>query len=86
MTSARNIWHAFPAATRAALLMVVGCILFSITGALVKLLGRRLDSCQIAFFRCFFGFLVTLPFVLPKRGGTTLLGPRIFMAIFYAPC
>ena len=36
-------------------------------GALVKLLRQRLDSFQIAFFRCFFGFLATLPFVLPKK-------------------
>jgi hypothetical protein len=40
-----------PVAVRAALLMVIGCILFSITGGLVKLLGQRLDSLQIAFFR-----------------------------------
>src|SRR5216683_1765172 len=37
-------------------------------GALVKLLGQRLDSSQIAFFRCFFGFIAFLPFVLLKKG------------------
>jgi drug/metabolite transporter (DMT)-like permease len=68
MTFARSTWQTLPAAVRAALLMVVGCVLFSVTGALVKLLGQRLDSFQIAFFRCFFGFLVTLPFVLSKKG------------------
>jgi drug/metabolite transporter (DMT)-like permease len=68
MTFARSTWQTLPVAVRAALLMVLGCILFSVTGALVKLLGQRLDSFQIAFFRCFFGLLVTLPFVLPKKG------------------
>jgi hypothetical protein len=37
-------WGALPVAVRASLLMVIGCILFSITGALIKLLGQRLDS------------------------------------------
>jgi drug/metabolite transporter (DMT)-like permease len=31
---------------------------------LIKLLGGRLDSFQIAFFRCLIGFLAVLPFVL----------------------
>jgi drug/metabolite transporter (DMT)-like permease len=48
--------------------MVTGCLLFSIMGALVKLLGQRLDSSQIAFFRCFFGFIAILPFALLKPG------------------
>jgi drug/metabolite transporter (DMT)-like permease len=48
--------------------MVAGCLLFSIMGALVKLLGQRLGSFQIAFFRCFFGFIAILPFVLLKPG------------------
>ena len=48
--------------------MVTGCLLFSTMSALVKLFGQRLDSCQIAFFRCFFGFIAILPFVLLKPG------------------
>jgi drug/metabolite transporter (DMT)-like permease len=57
-----------PLPVRAVLLMVTGCLLFSIMGALVKLLGQKLDSFQIAFFRCFFGFIAILPFVLLKPG------------------
>jgi drug/metabolite transporter (DMT)-like permease len=68
MRLARSGWARLPLAVRAALLMVTGCLLFSIMGALVKLLGQRLDSIQIAFFRCFFGFLAILPFVLSKKG------------------
>jgi drug/metabolite transporter (DMT)-like permease len=68
MKLVRRGWEALPLAARAALLMVTGCLLFSIMGALVKLLGQRLDSFQIAFFRCFFGFLAILPFVLRKKG------------------
>ena len=65
---ARTSWEALPLSVRAVLLMVTGCLLFSIMGALVKLLGQRLDSFQIAFFRCFFGFIAFLPFVLLKKG------------------
>src|SRR5437762_8317433 len=68
MRLVRSSWQALPPAVRAALLMVTGCFLFSIMGALVKLLGQRLDSFQIAFFRCLFGFAAILPFVLPKKG------------------
>ena len=65
---ARTSWEALPLSVRAVLLMVTGCLLFSIMSALVKLLGQRLDSFQIAFFRCFFGFIAFLPFVLLKKG------------------
>jgi len=65
---ARTSWEALPLSVRAVLLMVTGCLLFSIMGALVKLLGQRLDSFQIAFLRCFFGFIAILPFVLLKKG------------------
>lgn len=53
-----------------ALWMVASGAVFSAQGAVVKLLGTRLDSFEIAFFRCVFGLLVVLPFVL--RGGTSL--------------
>jgi len=66
-TLARS-WRALPLSVRAVLLMVTGSLLFSVMGALVKLLGQQIDSFQIAFFRCFFGFIAILPFVLLKPG------------------
>jgi len=53
-----------------ALWMVASGAVFSAQGAVVKQLGTRLDSFEIAFFRCAFGLLVVLPFVL--RGGSAL--------------
>ncbi|MFN7192933.1 MAG: DMT family transporter [Rhodospirillales bacterium] len=53
-----------------ALWMIGAGAVFSLQGVAVKELGTRLDVFQIAFVRCFFGLLVTLPFVL--RGGTEL--------------
>jgi len=73
-------WERLPLAVRAALLMVTGCLLFSVMGALVKLLGQRLDSFLIAFFRCFFGFLAILPLVLSKKDTMRFARPT-FMAI-----
>jgi drug/metabolite transporter (DMT)-like permease len=77
---ARSGWEALPLAGRAVLLMVTGCLLFSIMGALVKLLGQRLGSSQIAFFRCFFGFIAILPFFLLTPGRHAFSRP-IFAAI-----
>jgi drug/metabolite transporter (DMT)-like permease len=61
-------WRALPGTVRGAALMLVGCLLFSLMGAIVKLLGRRLDSGEVAFFRCLFGFAATLPFLWRARG------------------
>ena len=67
MSWAERSWARWPLAARAAMLMATGSLLFSIMGMLVKLLGQSLDSLQIAFFRCLFGFLAILPFVLLQK-------------------
>ncbi len=54
-----------------ALWMIASGIVFTAQNAVVKQLGTRLDSFEIAFFRCLFGFLVLVPFL--ARGGTTVL-------------
>lgn len=47
------------------ILWVLGsAVLFSVMGVLAKLLGSRLDSFQVAFFRALFGFVFILPIVL----------------------
>jgi drug/metabolite transporter (DMT)-like permease len=53
-----------------ALWVIASGVVFSFQGVVVKHLGTRLDSFEIAFFRCVFGFAAVLPFVL--RGGTGL--------------
>ncbi len=53
-----------------ALWMIASGIVFSAQNAIVKQLGTRLDSFEIAFFRCVFGLAVVLPFVF--HGGTGL--------------
>ncbi|MBI3507075.1 MAG: DMT family transporter [Proteobacteria bacterium] len=57
-----------------ALWMVASGVVFSFQGVIVKQLGIRIDSFEIAFFRCFFGLAVVLPFVLRGGAGLFLTG------------
>lgn len=67
-------WLTLSPAARGALWMLFGGLLFSVMGVLVKFLGKRLDSFQIAFFRAGFGFACILPFAL--AAGTRNLRTR----------
>ncbi len=66
---------------RGALWMLLSALLFAVMGVLVKWLGSRLESFQVAFFRAAFGFLTVVPFALaagaaalrPGRPGLHLL-------------
>ena len=60
-------WSALPGNLRGAVWIVCAAVAVSAMGAVVKLVGARLDSFQIAFFRCAFGLAVVLPFVV-RRG------------------
>jgi drug/metabolite transporter (DMT)-like permease len=53
-----------------ALWMIASGVVFMAQNAVVKQLGTRLDSFEIAFFRCLFGFAVVLPFL--ARGGSAM--------------
>lgn len=53
-----------PDNVRGAIWILASCLFFSCMAALVKLLGQRLDSLQLSFFRAFFGFLTVLPFIV----------------------
>jgi len=57
-------WLLLPGNVRGALWIVLASVLFSIMSAMVKSVGARLDSLEIGFFRCAFGLLVILPFML----------------------
>ncbi|WP_292880055.1 DMT family transporter [Nisaea sp.] len=70
-TSLSSRFAALSPNTQGALWIVVSCVIFSIMQANVKLLGARLDTFQIAFFRCAFGLAVILPFMVRA-------GPQVF--------
>jgi drug/metabolite transporter (DMT)-like permease len=52
---------------RGAIWLIAGSICFTGVGVLIKLLGRELDSTQVAFFRCIFGVLFVLPIVFRQN-------------------
>lgn len=70
----RAAWSALPGNARGALWMIASGLGFTVMALLIKLLGDRLDSFQIAFFRCLIGFLAILPFV--ARYGISSLRTR----------
>jgi len=60
--------------TQGALWVLAAGLFFSIMSVLIKTLGARLDSFEIAFFRALFGLLAVLPFVW--QGGLAELKTR----------
>lgn len=92
---------------KGAIFKILACFFFAANNAVVKLLslpsanGAALSSYQIAFLQNFFGFLILLPFILPRgvsklkvilpslhfyRVVTAVLGVVLwYMAISYMP-
>lgn len=65
---------ALPPNLRGALWMLAAALVFSAMEATIKALGQTMSSFQIAFFRCAFGGLAVLPFVL--RAGPSAFRTR----------
>jgi drug/metabolite transporter (DMT)-like permease len=63
--------RALPGNVRGALWMLLAAMMFSAAEALIKALGRTIDSFEIAFFRCFLGGVFILPFMM--RAGVSAL-------------
>jgi drug/metabolite transporter (DMT)-like permease len=59
----RARWLELSGNSRGALWMIASGLGFSIMAVGIKLLGHRLDSFQIAFFRVVIGFVAILPFI-----------------------
>ncbi len=70
----RARWLQLSGNSRGALWMIASGIGFSVMAVGIKLLGHRLDSFQIGFFRVVIGFLAILPFVI--GGGLARLQTR----------
>jgi drug/metabolite transporter (DMT)-like permease len=65
-TGLAGCWGALPGNARGAAWMILSGLGFTAMAVLIKLLGGRLDSLQIAFFRCLIGFLAVLPLALAR--------------------
>jgi len=70
----RARWLQLSGNSRGALWMIASGVGFSVMAVGIKLLGHRLDSFQIGFFRVVIGFLAILPFV--AGGGLARLRTR----------
>ena len=68
---------------RGALWVLLGCVLFTCMGTLVKLLSASFDSFQLAFFRAAFGLLAVLPFrgARAVHGATDAAAGRACLAL-----
>lgn len=62
--AARIGWSRLPASLRGAVWALTSALVFSLMAVLVKLMGSRLDSFQVAFFRAAFGLFGILPFAI----------------------
>lgn len=61
--AAKAAWLALSGNARGAIWMIACGVGFTVMAVQIKLLGDRLDSFQIAFFRCLIGLIAILPFV-----------------------
>jgi drug/metabolite transporter (DMT)-like permease len=67
--AARRLGQRLPANLRGALWVILSCLCIASMAALVKTLGARLDSFQLAFFRASLGLLFVLPFAIGAGWG-----------------
>lgn len=71
---------ALPPNLRGALWMLGSAFLFTVMATLVKTLGARLDSFEVAFFRSLTGILFILPLILhPGRQGVSTRRPWLHL-------
>jgi drug/metabolite transporter (DMT)-like permease len=81
----RARWLQLSGNSRGALWMIASGLGFSVMAVGIKLLGHRLDSFQIGFFRVVIGFIAILPFVAGgglARMRTRHAGVHLVRAVF----
>lgn len=95
-TRAASAWNGLPPGVRGALWMLISTFLFVVMTALVKFLGNRLHSFEVAFFRALTSVVVLVPMALragaagfkTQRPGLHLLrglfGSTAMLCGFYA--
>ncbi len=69
-------WNGLADNLRGAVWQVLSNLAFTVMAVTVKTVGETMDSFEIAFFRCFFGLLLTLPFLM-RAGRASFATSRI---------
>lgn len=77
MGSAISKASSLPANVRGALWILLSAVIFTAMTALIKHVGSRIDTFEIAFFRSVFGVIVLLPFVARYGWRETLVPKRL---------
>jgi drug/metabolite transporter (DMT)-like permease len=75
MNSVTSWWPSLPGNVRGTLWILMSAILFTAMTALIKDVGTRINTFEIAFFRSLFGVLVLLPLVA-RNGWRETLRPK----------
>ena len=77
MFSATSKIPTLPGNVRGALWVLLSAVIFTAMTALIKVVGSRIDTFEIAFFRSLFGVLVLLPLVARNGWRETLIPKRL---------
>ncbi len=73
-------WAAQPANLRGAAWQVLSNLCFALMAVGIKVAGDNIESFEIVFFRCLFGLLLTLPFLLKAgRGAFRMHRPELHL-------
>ena len=62
-----NYWNNLSNNIKGFIFILMASATFPIMGTIIKYLTSELHPFQIAFFRCFFGFIIILPFILKQN-------------------
>ena len=74
-----NYWNNLNHNIKGFFFIIMASATFPIMGTIIKYLTVELHPFQIAFFRCFFGFLIILPLIIKNRPCTIIKTDRFSM-------
>jgi len=73
-------WAAQPPNLRGAAWQVLSNLCFALMAVGIKIAGETIESFEIVFFRCLFGLILTLPFILGQgRGAFRIHRPELHL-------
>lgn len=81
MQSASRKTAALPGNVKGALWILTSAVIFTAMTALIKAVGARLDTFEIAFFRSLFGTIALLPLVARRGWRETLVPQRLDLVL-----